>query len=68
MPQEEAERFALSVRVEGEVRDAAGNLISTTEAVETVEVSIEELAAFSDEKLREAGLDEAQINHIRSAS
>ena len=59
--------IGLNIRAEGEIRNAAGELVERVPIEETVEVPIAELAAFTDDQLRAAGLDDNTITHIRSA-
>jgi hypothetical protein len=58
--------IGLTIRAEGEIRNADGNLVERVPIEETVEVPISELQQFTDDQLRAAGLDEPTITTIRS--
>lgn len=63
------QQFELTVTAAGEIRDADGRLVETVDSVpQTVQVSAAELASFTDDQLRAAGLDESTINQIRSTT
>lgn len=59
-------RFALTVHAAGETRDSTGQVVDRPAGTSTVEVSAEQLRAFTDDELRAAGLDDATIAQIRS--
>lgn len=61
-----ATTFGVTVRAEGEVRDRHGNIVERVSGTTTIEVPIADLQSFTDDQLREAGLDEHTINQIRS--
>lgn len=61
-------RFEIQAIATGEVRDAEGNLVNTVQGMETWQVSAAELASFTDDVLRSAGLTDDQIAEVRTAT
>lgn len=59
-------RFQIQAIATGEVRDAEGNLVNTVQGMETWQVSAAELASFTDDVLRSAGLTDDQIAEVRT--
>lgn len=59
-------RFQIQAIATGEVRDAEGNLVNTVQGMDTWQVSAAELASFTDDVLRSAGLTDDQIAEVRT--
>jgi hypothetical protein len=59
-------KFEVVIKAAGEVRDAEGNLISTSEVTfDKQTVSADQLSTIPTDELLAAGLTDAQINEIK---